>query len=331
MTRDRARPRLAAKAPRRGWLSAPAALLLGVPLLALPFLLPEHAHLGRAVLTGYAVSLAMKLRLLVVGQADPEMLATLPRLLAWLVTPQASWWPRSHEELVATRRTAAGRLLRSFAQAVLMLVVVAAKVQLAVRFDVRFDPGRYGPPLLTAVEMLQFFLLLAALADGAAALAALAGIRTEAVFLEPIAARSPGDFWARRWNLVVHRFARQQIFLPVARRLGPLTAVALTFGASGIMHEYVVLASVGLSGYQPGLMLAFFALQALAVVLTSGLDRAGRRRPMPHVVAAALHLGWLLATAPLFFLPLRVQIAAFDLASTRLIDATLSIAAPFRP
>jgi hypothetical protein len=311
------------EAPRRRWLSAPAALLLGLLLLVLPLLLPETAHLGRAVLTGYAVSLAMKLRLLVAGEADPQMLATPPRLLVWLVTPQATGWPRSTEQLVAVRRTAPGQLLRALTQAILMLALVAAKI--------RFSVSEQGPPLLTAVEMLQFFLLLAALADGIGGLVALAGIRSEAVFHNPAGARSPGDFWSCRWNLVVHRFARRHVFLPVARRLGPLAALTLTFGASGLMHEYVVLASVGVSAYRPGFMLAFFATQALAVLATAALGRWGRSWTMPRTAAATLHLAWLVVTAPLFFFPLRVQIAAFDAASVGLIDALLSAGRRFVP
>jgi D-alanyl-lipoteichoic acid acyltransferase DltB (MBOAT superfamily) len=196
-----------------------------------------------------------------------------------------------------------------------MLAVVVVKV--------RFDLVGRGLLPLTAFEMVQFYLLLAALADGLAALAALAGIRSDPVFTDPIGARSPVEFWSRRWNLVVHRFAKRQIFLPIARRVGPLPAMTLTFVASGLMHEYLVLASVGWSGYRPGLMLAFFALQALAVLATVTVTRHRRHRPLPRPFAAALHLGWLMATCALFFAPLRIQIGAFDATCLRVLAALL--------
>ena len=287
-----------------GWGAA-----LAVALAVLPFFIPVEVHLARAVLAGYAISIGMKLRILVVGRDfDPAMVATLPRLVLWLFTPHVTRWPSSTAEARSVRRQAAPALLGAIARAVAMLMVVAVKL--------RLEPL----PLLgrSALEMLEFYLLLAALAEGIAGLLALGGIAAEPVFRWPVAARSPAEFWSRRWNLVVHRFARCHLFIPAVRHhISVPSAVALTFAASGVMHEYLAAAAVGLPLYRPGFMLAFFGLQAIAVLLVSALRRG--RRPLPAPLAAGAHLAWLMATAWLFFTPLRPQITAFDAACAALL------------
>jgi hypothetical protein len=86
--------------------------------------------------------------------------------------------------------------------------------------------------------------------------------------------------------------------------------VLATFAASGLMHEYLVVACVGLAAYRPGLMLAFFLLQALAVLFerATGSGRHGSHARWPPLV----NFVWLALTTPLFFRPLDPQIAAFD-------------------
>lgn len=292
-------------------LSPAAATALAAALAAVPFLLPTEAHLWRAIATGYAIALAMKLRHLVDGadaDADPAMVATPARLLLWLSVPQDTLWPRSPAEAAAVRRTAPGLLARACVQTGLMLAVVLFKSRLL------------PVPLLAlaALEMVQFYLLLGALADGLAGLVALGGVHCEPAFHHPAAARSPGEFWSRRWNLVVHRFAHRYVFLPAAHWRGPTLALVLTFAASGLMHEYLAIASVGPARYRPGFMLCFFLLQALAVLVTIRWRRR-RRSPLPAPLTVAAHLAWLLATTPLFFHPLRPQITAFDTACLRLL------------
>ena len=291
-------------------VTSAGAAALATALLALPFLLPADAHLPRAVLTGYAISVGMKLRMLVVGRDfDPAMVATVPRLMLWLLTPHVTRWPSSRQEAQLVRRGATPAFLGAIARAVVMLLVVALKL--------RLEPL----PLLgrSALEMLEFYLLLAALAEGMSGVLALGGIAAEPVFDRPVAARSPAEFWSRRWNLVVHRFARNHVFIPAVRwhGLSAPAAVTVTFAASGVMHEYLVAGAVGLRHYRPGFMLAFFALQAVAVLAVSALR--GRAWPLPAPMAAGAHLAWLVATAWLFFAPLRPQITAFDAACRALL------------
>jgi hypothetical protein len=255
------------------------------------------------VATGFAISLALKLRLLMDRAADPEMLRTAPRLLLWLLVAPGTRWPRTPAQARAVRRRAPGLLALAAALAAPLLPLALVKPAIVTTAG--------GWPAGTAIEMAQFYLLLAAMAEAVRGLCALGGVEADPVFCRPVLARGPEAFWGRRWNLVVHGFARRYVFLPVARRRRLALAVLATFAASGLMHEYLVLASVGARDYRPGFMLAFFVAQAVAVLAVAAARRWGWPAP-PAGLAVVLHLGWLLGTTPLFFHPLRPQIAAFD-------------------
>ena len=272
-----------------GALAIAGALALG----ALPWLFPAEQHLTRAVATGFAISLALKLRLLVDRAANPEMLRTAPRVMLWLLVAPATHWPRTPAQARTVRRRAPGLLALAAALAAPLLPLALVKPAITVG-------SAGGWPAGTAVEMAQFYLLLAAMAEAVRGLCALGGLEADPVFRRPVLARTPAAFWGRRWNLVVHGFARRYVFLPVARRRGPALAVLATFAASGLMHEYLVLAAVGVPDYRPGFMLAFFVAQGVAVLAVAGAQRRGWPAA-PAGLAVVLHLGWLLGTTPLFF------------------------------
>jgi hypothetical protein len=305
---------IAAAALLRGRSLGPGQRRLAASLAALaaglsPFLLGPDSFAGRAVLSGYAIALGMKVRLLVDGRdADPAMLASLPRLLLWLAVPTATRWPRTPAEAAAARRGAVKLLAKALAGGAAMVAIIALKRRLAP-----------GPLLATPLLVLEFLLMLTALASATFAAARLAGVVPEEAFAQPALARSPSEFWGRRWNLPVGRFAHHYVFLPVARRLGTSAGVLVTFAASGLMHEYLVLALVSWPRYQPGSMLAFFLLQGLAVLAQAALARRGGRDRLPAPLAVALHVAWMLVTAPLFFRPLGPVIAAFDRTCLRLV------------
>jgi hypothetical protein len=292
-----------------------AAGLVAIVLALAPFFIAADAFLVRALLTGFAISIAMKTRLLWVGRdADQGMLATRPRFLVWLLIPPATTWPRTPDEARTNRRHVGTLFLRAAAAFVLMLVLVGAKHWLDTR-----AMGWWTLPVRAVVEMLQFYVLLVAMTDTLTALVKLAGVQVEPVFVHPARARGPGEFWSLRWNRVVHRFARHEVFGPVARRGGRLLAVLVTFAASGLMHEYLVVACVGWDAYRPGLMSAFFLLQALAVLFERG-SGGGRQGRWPPIV----NFTWMALTTPLFFRPLDPQIAAFDRACLGIARALLA-------
>lgn len=116
-------------------------------------------------------------------------------------------------------------------------------------------------------------------------------------FVIPLVARSPSDFWGRRWNLVFRNVSYRVLFQKIARRFGVATAGAGVFLWSILAHEYLVIAALGTTR---GHMTAFFALQG---VMTLVLSRRGKGQPWPTFVAVSAHWAWMVLTAPLFFEP----------------------------
>lgn len=117
-------------------------------------------------------------------------------------------------------------------------------------------------------------------------------------FVLPIVARSPGDFWGRRWNLVFRNVAYRVLFQRIARQHGAPSAGAAVFLWSIVAHEYLVIATLQ---YSHGDMALFFGLQGVMTLL---LSRIRRGQPWPTFVAVGAHWAWMIATAPLFFLPI---------------------------
>ena len=125
------------------------------------------------------------------------------------------------------------------------------------------------------------------------------------IIAAPPLARSPRDFWGRRWNLVVHDLVFRHVFLPLGGLRRPLRSTVGVFVISGLIHEYFVLACLGHPGRYPGFMMLFFGLHGLAVMVQLAWDRGpGRRSRMARPLAIVLHLAWFTLTAPLFFAPI---------------------------
>jgi hypothetical protein len=67
------------------------------------------------------------------------------------------------------------------------------------------------------------------------------GYQTKPVMKNPLGgAKSPSDFWGRRWNLLVQSVLKGGVYKPF-RKYGysPTTAVVATFLASGLFHEWL--------------------------------------------------------------------------------------------
>ncbi|HVR84247.1 MAG TPA: MBOAT family protein [Planctomycetota bacterium] len=118
----------------------------------------------------------------------------------------------------------------------------------------------------------------------------LQGVPVGRLFVNPLASKTLGEFWGRRWNLAFHDVVRNRVFCPAARRWGPATGILLTFVFSGLLHE--VLLSVPASGGY-GLPFAYFLLHGLLVLAERRWKLAGR----------VWTLFWVLVPAPLLFHP----------------------------
>lgn len=90
------------------------------------------------------------------------------------------------------------------------------------------------------------------------------GVMAEPIMDAPIAARSLGEFWGRRWNRGFNDLVRRYSFYPLVPRLGVSGAMMFTFLVSGLIHE-VVISVPTRTGY--GLPTAYFLLQGLGVLI----------------------------------------------------------------
>jgi hypothetical protein len=235
------------------------------------------------------------------GPRDRALLDNGWRTFVWLMVPPPSRWPRDAADVASARVDGSRRLGR----VALKLPAVAALLWIDAAF-----PGLHDSPWVEAFWALWLtWLAVSSITDFASVGLLLSGLHVDEAFDAPPIASSPRDFWARRWNLVVHAFLIRYVFVPVGGRRRPLGATALVFACSGLMHEYFVVAVRGAPGSYTGFMFAFFCLQGAAVVGQMARDRARRRsrrrvRPWPRPLSILVHLAWLTATGPLFFLPL---------------------------
>ncbi len=87
----------------------------------------------------------------------------------------------------------------------------------------------------------------------------------------PVLARTPADFW-RRYNRDAGRFLQEDVYARIGK-LPRQVRIGLVFVLNGVLHEYLVLI---MTRHIVGVVLAFFSLQAVAVILTWRLRPSGR-------------------------------------------------------
>jgi hypothetical protein len=140
----------------------------------------------------------------------------------------------------------------------------------------------------------------------------LLGIDPRPLHDDPIRAKTITEFWGRRWNRTVHRFLKQMVFIPVARRGYTELGMALTFVASAFIHFAFMLPAVGLAW--AAMMGVFFLVQLPFLWAERALGVA--RWPAP--LARTWTLALLLASSPLFVEPMLqiVDTWSFELPGT---------------
>lgn len=295
---------LAVGRQRSPGLRARFAVVSALVALSAPFVVTQHGT-AAGLLAGFAIVVATRAWEVV----SCPGLTSGPWLhaLLWALIPSlapARRGPTRHPEgpARAARRRGAWLLLRACLKGAALLMAEA----------VLTGSGSESPPYLgkSLLLCLAFAGALTALADAVTGVFAVVGFETREVFCWPLLAPSPADFWSRRWNLYMAHFFRQHIYVPLGGRKVPWRATLGVFVLSGLLHEYFVLAVSGCAGARLGWMMAFFLLQSLAVMLNGVLRRAlsrrgdVRRQPLSQAVSVAAHVLWMVATAPVFFVPL---------------------------
>lgn len=268
-----------------------------VACAALPFVAPSWT-LARVVATVLAVTTGAKVWIVHKGgPTDRAMAASLGRFLLWFLIPPDSTWPVDDAAADRVRNRGRRRALRGASKLPGVAVLYAVHM---------FWPPLHDQPWTEAFWALWLaWLAMSTVADLVTAVIMQWGIDFEELFDAPPLADSPRDFWGRRWNLFVHRFAARFVFVAFGGRRHPARATFGVFVCSGLMHEYFIAGCTGGFGRYTGFMTAFFVLHGAAVLLEMRLRRRRRPSRLPRPAAIVLHIGWLTLTGPLFFMPLR--------------------------
>jgi D-alanyl-lipoteichoic acid acyltransferase DltB (MBOAT superfamily) len=265
---------------------------------ALPFVFSVELPYLRSVVAAAAVVTAVKFADWLRGTYRDRELATHRRrfLVWWLFAPETRW-----SDNPARRKEARSSGIRRLVRGSFKVGLFAVGAATLPRTDLVEAP--YA--LVVVATCLQFYFVFSGIADAYSALPELFGFRTAEMFNRPFLATSPGDFWSRRWNLFVARAAAQHIFFPLDGRKHRVRGTLVVFLASGVMHEYFVVAALGARDAKFGYMMAFFLLQGLAVVVHHVWLRTTRQRGrLWRPLAIVLHTAWFTCTTPLFFAPL---------------------------
>jgi alginate O-acetyltransferase complex protein AlgI len=116
----------------------------------------------------------------------------------------------------------------------------------------------------------------------------------------PLAARSLGEFWARRWNIAFAEMTALAVARPLGPWLGKNAAVIAAFTVSGVLHELAISVPVR-AGF--GWPILYFALQGSLVLVERRLERIGWPIDRAGSLARVWTIGWLLVPLPMLFHP----------------------------
>ncbi len=288
-----------------GWVRNALGLCIITIGLSMAWLIPEDLPWLRflMLIPGFAVC-GKTLEVCSGKLRDPEILDSAAQSFMWLVVlPRAKW-----SEDPQVRRDARRDGIGVFGRAVAKALAFAGMIALNSAFDL------HGQQWLSSLWMMfGLYFMFSAVVDLMTVPFRVVGMTVYEVFNAPPLARSPRDFWSRRWNLWFTQMSNMLIFQPLGGAQRPLLGVSAVFVFSAVLHEYMTWVALT---RPDGRMLAFFLIHGLATILTTLLGkRLGRRTLMPRWLAVLLHIAWMTVTAPLFFGPIE---DAFALSTWRM-------------
>ena len=274
-------------------------------LLPLPFVAPLRyavSSVGLGLMLWIGV---WKMLDVVGGTCAPAVLGSRWALALHFVVPVEYRHAHGRPE-PARRGEAAAQLFE------LLLYVGAFAALLTLEEGAAAAVGAAAPPALARAARVYadvwkvYYFLRLFTGSNALILAAL-GVQPITVWRAPLlTSTSPSDFWAGRWNLLVHGLFKRSIFRPlVARGLPPTAAALLAFVVSGAFHEYAFMTPAGARPHL-GHCFAFFVLQA--PITTAEKLLRPRLAPLAARLPAALKIVGtsllLIPLSPLFMAPL---------------------------
>lgn len=230
---------------------------------ALPFFLPAAEPFFRAAAALLTWLFLVKTLQYTAGHEKPTGFVDL---LQFLVIPAVVRWetPRRKDP-----RRVWKTLLRGLGQLALALLLMIAVLQL----------DRTHPVQLITTQV-GIYLALAGACNLAVVTLALRGLDFDDPFDNPLVARSPGEFWGRRWNTWVNHMLYRYVFVPSGGWRRPVRGTLAAFAVSGALHEgFVVVGTREFTGWMGG----FFLAQGVLVAATSqsrSFRRLARHAPV---------------------------------------------------
>ena len=147
------------------------------------------------------------------------------------------------------------------------------------------------------LKFLLFAFAIESLARSLYGLEQQAGYNTRPLIDAAHRSQTVGEFWTR-YNTRVHAWFDHNIFRRFGGGRAPVRAVFLVFFVSAILHELgFAIATSRVDGYQ----IAFFMLQAPAVVVGHFVQRPARAHPLGRLMLRGSTILWMWATSMFFF------------------------------
>ena len=253
--------------------------VLAVLGCVLPLLLPASFPLLRAATATLAGLFLVKTLQLLAKHEHPR--GYLDSVLFLAIPAVVRWEQPRRPNLVRARRS----LFTGLAQLALAFALMQLGLLVAVR-----------NPLQLVNTLVIIYLCLAGSFNLLVVPLALRGLDFDDPFHNPIAARTPAEFWGKRWNTWVNHMLYRYVFLHAGGRDRPARAVFAAFTVSGLLHELIVFAGTGaFSGWMGG----FFLVQSVLVLATSHPRMRGLAQRLPRL-SWALTLALMLFTGVLF-------------------------------
>lgn len=246
----------------------------------LPFFISPSEPLLRAAATLLTLLFLVKALQYSAGHQTPRGLLDF---LQFLIIPAVVRWENP-------RRPDAARAARTLLTSLMQLGLALLIMVVVLRLD------RKNPVQLITTQI-GIYLGLAAACNLAAVSLSLRGLDYDDPFDNPLAARTPGEFWGGRWNTWVNHTLYRYVFVPSGGRRHPVRGTLAAFAVSGALHE--AMADAGTLAFS-GWMFGYFLVQGALVVATSqsrSFRRLARRAP---ALTWALTVVVMLATGVMF-------------------------------
>ncbi len=280
---------------KQGWFRSLCFLFVVCVMLPYPLLVPENLGWIRFFFSMVVFNKILKSLEITYNHVNPEHLKSFGRYLFWSLNFPEPTWPATEDQAFQSKIQGKKRIFRSL----IKLALLSGLFVFSTIFS--FVDTLFYVRMLWL--MLVAYLLFSALIDMITGITMQSGIFLEEVFDSPLLAKSPREFWGKRWNLYFRNVCHRNVFEPLGGTKRPVLAVVCVFGVSSLLHEYMIFVSAGKSCL--GYMTLFFSCHCLATIAQTLLTKKiGKKKIFPAPIAIALHLSWMILVIPIFMEPI---------------------------